>query len=66
MNLMVNISNKLIIFLGGYTRKEIKYMYFIGIRNGHLAKKPIDFESDYYNPEKIIKIYDKTRSNRNC
>ena len=66
MTWVLKIKNKLIVFLGGYTREEIKHIFFVGVKDGSNAHKPIDFDSNYYNPEEVIKQYDKSRSNRNC
>lgn len=61
MNKLTKIKESVIIFLGGYTREEIKKLYFIGVKEGRESVDSLKFKTNYFNPENVISQYDIIR-----
>ena len=61
MNRLTRIKERIIIFLGGYTREEIKKLYFIGVKEGRESVNSLNFNTNYFNPDNVVDQYNKMR-----
>ncbi len=61
MNTLTKIKERIIIFLGGYTREEIKKLYFVGVKEGRESVNSLNFNTNYFNPDNVVDQYNKIR-----
>ena len=56
------IKNRIIFLLGGYSKKEMEAIWFMGVSEGRLSVDSLKFNTNYFHPGNAITQYDKNRS----